>query len=62
MVIFKENKEIGLQCGLNDDGDLFLGDNESGGTMKDTIENRVALLREFDNIIERNKRLGFRSC
>ena len=27
MVIFKENKKSGLQCGINNYGELFLGDN-----------------------------------
>ena len=28
MVIFKENKKSGLQCGINAYGELFLGDDK----------------------------------
>ena len=40
MVIFKENKKTGLQCGINDYGELFLGDDNSGYNLPDTPENR----------------------
>lgn len=48
MTIFKENKETGLQCGLNDYGELFLGDNYSGYNLPDTPENRERVLADFD--------------
>lgn len=48
MTIFKENKETGLQCGINDDGNLFLGDNKSGYNLSDTPENREYILNDFD--------------
>lgn len=47
MIIFRENKQTGLQCGLNDFGELFIGDKKSGANLKDTPENREYLLREF---------------
>lgn len=47
MKIFKENKQLGLQCGINDDGKLFLGDMYSGYTMEDNSENREILLDDF---------------
>lgn len=48
MTIFKENKKTGLQCGLNDYGDLFLGDDKSGYNLTDTPENREHILADFD--------------
>ena len=48
MIIFKENKETGLQCGVNDYGELFLGDNQSGYNLTDTPENREYILADFE--------------
>lgn len=48
MIIFRENKKTGLQCGINDDGDLFLGNNNSGYNLPDTKDNREYLKRDFD--------------
>lgn len=48
MIIFKENKETGLQCGVNEYGELFLGDNQSGYTLTDTPENREYILADFE--------------
>ncbi len=48
MIIFKENKETGLQCGINDDGDLFLGDNRSGYNLPNTLENREYVIKDFE--------------
>lgn len=48
MIIFKENKDTGLQCGLNDFGDLFLGDDKSGYNLPDTKGNRECIIADFD--------------
>lgn len=48
MIIFKENKETGLQCGVNEYGELFLGDNQSGYNLTDTPENREYILADFE--------------
>lgn len=48
MTIFKENEKTGLQCGVNDHGELFLGDNKSGYNLRDTPENRERILADFD--------------
>lgn len=49
MIIFgKFNK---LECGINDDGDLFLGDDRGGYNLPDTVENREKVLRDFARII-----------
>ena len=44
MMIFKENKKTGLQCGINDYGELFFGDDRSGYNLTDTPENREHIL------------------
>lgn len=48
MIIFKENKKTGLQCGVNDFNEVFLGDNRSGYNLPDTEENREKVKRDFD--------------
>ena len=58
MTIFKENPEFRLSCGINDDGDLFLGDEVSGYNMPDTPENREFIMEDFDNYNEYFKRKG----
>ena len=48
MVVFKENKETGLSCGINDDGELFLGNDKSGYNLPDTKRNREYIIRDFN--------------
>lgn len=48
MIIWKRNEKTGLECGINDDGDLFLGDSRSGYTAPNTPENRRMILEAFD--------------
>lgn len=48
MIVFKENKETGMSCGVNDYGDLFIGDDESGFNLPDTPGNRMYILKQFD--------------
>lgn len=48
MEIFREDKETGISCGVNDRGDLFLGDSKSGYNMKNTPENRDHILSDFN--------------
>ena len=52
MIIFKEDTRFNLSCGVNDDGDLFLGDDVSGYNMPDTPENREYIMEDFDNYVE----------
>lgn len=47
MVIFYEDKETGLSCGINDSGELFMGDNASGYNLKDTEENRNYIIADY---------------
>ena len=56
MRIFKENKKTGLQCGINDFGELFLGDRESGYNLPFTEENMFRIMADFDY---QNKELDY---
>lgn len=47
MTIFREDKRTGISCGINDDGNLFLGDDRSGYNLPDTPENRERIIDEF---------------
>ena len=48
MIIFKENPKTGLMCGVNDFGELFLGDDRSGYNLLDTPDNREYILSDFE--------------
>ncbi len=48
MIIFAEDKESGISCGINDDGDLFFGNEKSGYTLPDTRENMAYILHDFE--------------
>lgn len=48
MEVWKENKQTGLSCGINDFGELFLGNKGSGYNLPDTPENREYILNDFD--------------
>ncbi len=45
MQIWKRDERTGIECGINDDGELFLGNDRSGFNLPDTEENRSILLR-----------------
>ena len=46
MLIFKEDSRTGVSCGLNDFGELFIGNSRSN--LPDTPENREKILKDFD--------------
>lgn len=48
MTIFKEDKVLGIACGINDSGELFVGGNRSGYNLPDTPKNREKALKDFD--------------
>lgn len=48
MQIFKENKEKKLSCGVNDFGEVFVGDDRCGYSLPDTPENRRRVIADFD--------------
>ena len=51
MEIWYKDKKSGLKCGVNNDGDLFLGDNQSGETIIDTAENRKKIINDYHRYI-----------
>ena len=46
MIIFRECGT--LQCGINNDGELFLGDDRTGYNLPDTPENRAYIIEDFE--------------
>ena len=48
MQVWKRDERTGLECGINDDGELFLGNDRTGFNLPDTEENREHILRDFD--------------
>ena len=45
--VWMRDEKTGIECGLNSDGDLFLGDNNSGYNLRDTPENRERIINDF---------------
>lgn len=56
MTIFAKYND--LECGINDNGDLFLGDDRSGYNLPDTLENRERILSEFAEIAMERAKTG----
>ena len=52
MQVWKRDERTGIECGINDDGELFLGNDQSGFNLPDTEENRSMLLRDFDFFVK----------
>lgn len=42
-----KDEKTGIECGINEDGDLFLGDDRSGYNLDDTKENREYVIIDF---------------
>jgi hypothetical protein len=55
MEIWLKDEKTGIECGLNDDGELFLGDDKSGFNAKDTPKNRERIINEFCRYTGRQK-------
>ena len=47
IVYFAKNVRFNITCGINLNGDLFLGDGCSGYNLPDTPENRQKVLDDF---------------
>lgn len=47
MTILYKDENTGIEAGINDDGDLFLGDKKSGYNLHDTPYNRRYVERDF---------------
>lgn len=56
MVIFREDKSLQLECGINDDGDLFMSQGRSGYNLPDTDENRDYVIADFEWHVKREER------
>ena len=52
MQVWKRDERTGLECGINDDGELFLGNDRTGFNLPDTEENREHILRDFDYFVK----------
>ena len=52
MQVWKRDERTGIEIGINDDGELFLGNSQSGFNLPDTEENREAILRDFDFFVK----------
>lgn len=53
--IFQRDDQTGIQCGINDAGDLFIGDAVCWRTMPDTSENRERLLLDWSYSVDQKK-------
>lgn len=47
MEVWLRHEESGTEIGVNDDGELFIGNKDSGGNYPDTPKNREMLIRDF---------------
>lgn len=47
MEVWLRDEKTGIEVGINDDGDLFIGNEDSGGNYHDTKENREKIVRDF---------------
>jgi len=52
MQVWKRDERTGIECGINDDGELFLGNDRSGFNLPDTEENREVILRDFEYYVK----------
>jgi hypothetical protein len=55
MEVWLRDKETGTECGINNDGELFLGDDQSGYNLHDTPENREYIINDFCRYTGRQK-------
>lgn len=55
MEIWLRDEKTGIECGLNNDGELFLGDDKSGYNLDDTPENREYVIKDFCRYTGRQK-------
>ena len=45
--VWLRDEKTGIECGINKDGELFLGNNKSGYNLRDTKENREYIINDF---------------
>ena len=61
MKIWLKDEKTGIECGINDGGDLFLGDKESGQNLPDTPLNRKKVIEAFCKYTGKEKPLGLQA-
>lgn len=47
MEIWLKDEKTSIECGINKDGELFLGDKDSGYNLPDTVNNREKVIEDF---------------
>jgi len=50
-----KDEKTKIECGINNDGELFLGDDKSGYNLHDTLENREKIINDFCRYTGRQK-------
>ena len=53
--VWLRDEKTGIECGINKDGELFIGDNKSGYNLRDTKENREYIINDFCRYTGRQK-------
>ena len=49
---WREDEKTGLSCGLNERGEIFIGDDKSGCTIPFSLENKERFLRDYEYLTE----------
>ena len=53
--VWMKDEETGIECGINADGQLFLGNNTSGYNLHDTKENRERIIADFKRYTKKRR-------
>ncbi len=56
--IWLKDERTGIVCGINKQGELFLGNNESGSNLPDTLGNREKIIDYFCSATDRHSEYG----
>lgn len=55
MKIWLKDEKTGIECGINNQGELFLGNSKSGYNLPDTPDNREKIVNDFCRCTNRPK-------
>lgn len=55
MEIWLSDSKTGFECGINKDGNLFIGNDQSGSNLPDTLKNRQRIIDDFCRYTGRQK-------
>ena len=47
MKVWLKDEKTGIECGINDHGELFIGNDRSGANLPDTPENRERVIWDY---------------